>query len=290
VATLNERPVPGQAVLDALIALNSWARSREATRGLNRGLRRAIYHYKNAALRALIQGGVDLSPRLVYAEAQCRDCGGSGCYYDGDCDRELDHCYRCHSTGKVRLEFIQATLPGGAIWHSPREYLKCPTCLLSLVEGREAEPAGESWNVGREGKALDFQSLAGALNQVEDWHGIPARHAITWQDDEPSHYYLPLGVRPRTCAFCDGPLAPDPMQYIASDGMFLSWGDWCCASCRKWFGPEFPSFAVPVDLLTEEAGVWLARREKWTRKQPRFSEKTGAEHVRAYAVGEEMPF
>lgn len=259
------RSVPEETTISALIALNSWVRS-EVARALCVGrLRRVVYLYKYHALRALADGGIDLSPVPVYVESQCRDCDGS----------ERNHCWRCDNSGSVRLEFVQVRLPGGQIWHSPREPLKCPLQLLDTVDGIEAI-LSKDWNVGKEGAAMDYQDLAAALNVAEAWYGVPGWYTIRWWDNDPAYYKLPLGDRPSTCAFCDGPVAPGAMRYSAAT-LLLQWHDWCCASCSKQFGTTFPEFPVPLELISEPVALWLQRRENWERQQvnrlPVFSEK-----------------
>jgi hypothetical protein len=265
---------PDVPTLQALIALNSWTRSDAAHRSGTFRLQRVIYRYKGSALVAYLQARVDLSPVPVYVTAVCRDCGGSGLYVD-EWGYQHGHCWRCRDGGFVRLEFVQTTLPNGAIWHTPRDPLKCPSALLRAVQGVESHMS-EAWDVGRKGHSLSFPDLAAALNLVEDWHGdVPERHIIKMWDDWDVHYYrLPLGIRAQTCAFCDGELAPDPARYLASD-LLLSWGDWCCASCSKKYAPHFPPFAVPVDLLSDAAVQWLKRREGWARYQPARIESRG---------------
>ena len=256
---------PDEATLTALGALNAWARGSDDGR-----IRRAIYWYKRNALAALHDAGVDLSPVPVYVDTQCRDCEGTGRYM-GEWGQE-DHCWRCESTGTVRLEFVQVTLPGGAIWHSPREPLKCPTALLVAVAGQAAIPA-EDWEVGREGADLPYPDLAAALNRVEDWHGLPETYTIMWNQDDYQYYKLPLGERDQSCAFCGGPLEPDPVGYCASDRRLLTWRDWCCASCDKRWAPSFPPFPVPEELLSDPARIWLGRRKLWRLGGEIFSEK-----------------
>ena len=259
---------PEEITLDALIALNSWVRSEEA-QALDGGrLRRAIYKYKAAALRAYMDAGIDLSPILVYVEASCRDCDEGG-------EQLGRHCWRCGDTGVVRLEFVQVRLPGTQIWHSPRESLKCPGALLLAMADVEAVPA-TSWGVGQEGIAMDYQDLAAALNVVEAWYGVPGLYAIRWWDNDPAYYTLPLGERSRTCAFCGGPIVPDATSYSAST-LLLQWYDWCCASCSKQFGKSFPDFPFPLELVSASVGIWRQRRENWERhrvNRPCFFGKT----------------
>lgn len=258
---------PDLATLTALTALNSWIRSPAShdIGGEWGDIRRAIYLYKGAALRALAESGVDLSPVPVYVDAACRDCGGSGEYIHWT-GQELDHCWRCGNSGRVRLEFIQTTLPNGVIWHSPREPLKCPDSLRRAVEGMEARPAVD-WEIGRPGQDLDYQDLAAALNVAEAWYGVPGLYVIKWDYNDPCYYKLPLGDRPMTCSFCDEHVSADAMRYCAGDDL-MRWGDWCCPSCEKRFDLEFPAFPFPTELVTEAAAIWLERRENWERYRP----------------------
>lgn len=79
--------------LRAVNYLNSWVRSdsyRHAV--LSRQSRHAVYHLKRYAIEAAQNAGM-ATHRRVGMVATCRDCGGSGRYYDSY-GYEHDHCRR----------------------------------------------------------------------------------------------------------------------------------------------------------------------------------------------------
>ena len=179
----------------AIDHLNSWVRTTSGCEAMN-SPRRRIYEAKGLAL-------LDAT-RLLNAEhfaltvpVKCRDCGGSGRYDDGY--RAFPHCWRCNSSGTVRLEFVESRIPGIAVWHTPKEY------AYRLPITGEMSFASTEWDVNRSGKDLEPEDAAGYLLTIDEaW---PPRYAGRHEQcydrcDCTDRYSLYVGCWDRWCAHC----------------------------------------------------------------------------------------
>jgi len=266
-------------VINAMAALNSWARHRES-HFLSSNVRRSIYYYKNQVLAQLAkQGRLELG--RVSVSVSCRDCGGDGRYkhWDGG---ERNGCWACNSTGNAILNFIESrVLPEGPVWHTPEH--KAPYELRKAAADTQRQfPA--DWTVNQPGKPLEPARMADCLNEVEDWlysDGLPQEYKISWQSNPPFVYKLPIGERPEICAFCSTEWVKK-VGYIASTNLVI-WRDHICDACAAQYTNEqglecFPPFPEPEALTDDEAvQEWISKRAGWT-------------HYRSKSSNDEIPF
>jgi hypothetical protein len=111
-----------KSAINAIAPLNAWARcDYEEALGMQHA-RSAVYAMKERVItQALEQGECKL--RIVQVERPCKVCEGTGLYkrhdpFDEDY-YEYEDCRRCQATGKVTLQFAEASILG-AKFHMPR--------------------------------------------------------------------------------------------------------------------------------------------------------------------------
>lgn len=151
------QPIPVERLREfvaIMSRLNEWARRPAAPVYPVPRPTASIYWAKEALLKEL-----DLVPGLarhsrVEALVKCRDCGGSG-RYTFDSGDVADHCWRCFSTGQVRLEFIQSEIFDGRYqWHTPAAYAssRWGSQTWARLVGDCPVPMVTDWSPQRPGK------------------------------------------------------------------------------------------------------------------------------------------
>lgn len=242
--------------------LNSWVRSRSFRHGFGGRLDFVIYHLKSQAIQACIAAGI-ASHRLIATDVKCRQCGGTGRYVNQYGD-EYPHCRACRSTGQAHLQFIETTIAGELIWHTPANH------RVSFVERWwewTEEPAGD-WQPNTVGKDLAIDEAALLLNEVESFFpGRPYKRAVYdgWdyygEVDDFATYRLYLGATTEgVCGLCGGPSEPN-QRYGVHCGR-IEWSAPGCATCKALHGNDiFKRLGerVPPQLLTPGVRAWVER-------------------------------
>lgn len=216
-----------------------------------------VYQLKDLVVRQADEAGL-VTARLVYVDAKCRRCGGTG-EWRGRYER--DNCWHCGGSGKQRLYFrehcIGRTLRApdwpleNLIWHKPMYGVE--------PENRRRFVSAGDWKPQAPGKDLTPEEVAEALNSVEA--EIESKH---WAADR---YHLVIGRDEGECRFCDS-TTEDRESYIVSRGRLI-WGSRACASCRKHYqqlGIDYGNtmliysrFPLPKEFPTPAIGAWCER-------------------------------
>lgn len=250
------------ALLPRLDAMNSFVRSEAHRRHWYVcGLARVVYHYKREALRELKQLQL-ATHRLVSVRTKCRDCGGSGCYTDSY-GHTHDHCWLCGNKGRVTLRFVESTLYGGIVWHTPERdawHFHGSTC------GTDPTPV-ENWTVHQVGKDLTPSQVATHMNAIEAAFTTRPRAAYQCYggpDCSPHETYrLWIGEPSRdVCLICGNRDGAPHCGHGVSTGR-LCWTAPACKKCRdEAEGAEIfdiLSLLLPAEFKTPEILEWAAR-------------------------------
>lgn len=259
-----------QDALSSVDRLNSWVRSESYRQG-NWDCRKAIYYLKRSALKKVLALGWPANHRAVVATVRCRDCDGSGRYLSSYGNRKLN-CYPCNSTGLVRLEFIESSLPGGITWHTPRqEWQAIAPGLLS----QQAPMPVMDWQPNQTGKDLSIVEAANALNLAEVF--FPDRPSITTSPFGYCYifdYKFWLGrIEGSDCRLCgrEGELN----TFVCSRDLF-TWHDRACNACADQSG-IFDLFPFPDPMAAHPAiQEWHARHEQEHQRLERYQAQRNA--------------
>jgi len=153
--------------IEALDKLNAHARAADYGSTARIIPQSAIYALKKQALYVLSAAGVATHRRVFY-RAKCRNCGDSGWH------RRDEGCYTCGGSGLnpgkgyKDLCFVESTLPGGIVWHSPDLNVLELWHAAGKATGEEAAPCGD-WRPLLPGLPIDAAEAVGMLNEVETW-------------------------------------------------------------------------------------------------------------------------
>jgi hypothetical protein len=277
-------------VIEHIARLNSWIRSpsQRDFGWASNGIERAIYYYKNKMLDTLA-ASEQMRVRMVYANVECRTCGGSGIYMDrcfSDESLWQEDCRTCRATGTVRLDFYESTLENGVVFHTP--HMKAPCALTNLAFKtynladddlskylklyESAVCVTDEWQPNQIGHDLTPEQVADALNIIETaFFGseFPTVYTIRhWSYDREFFYYqLPLGRLDARCVYC-GQSAPQVKGWWHHQSDLISnWFDWRCDQDSKIhaFSPV-PASVAPL-REPEPIHLWLARRRNWSAEK-----------------------
>lgn len=274
--------------VEAVDRLNSWIRS-DSHWGSFSSPRYAIYFWKLYLVSRALADNPDCW-RTVHVCLRCRDCGATGKYID-QYGRNHGHCWKCDSTGTVRLDFLETTIEGFK-WHTPRD----KTWRINGITNEDwvaAPCVTEDWKPNAKGRDMEPWEVAECLNICEVSLPNPGTRMI-WEgrdycgDSDNGKYKLFVGRSEQVCEFCkrpavqkgDKPGLMDGSMHHVSRGN-IEWSAWACESCQGLFAksnrwsdaehkyvPEggngksiFAEFAIPQEKLEHPAiREWLARR------------------------------
>ncbi len=240
--------------IEALNTLNSWVRSSS---GKRHGVTKAIYFFKNTAIKHAYQAGMIEATRKVKVLVKCRDCSGSGRYEDWS-GHKFDHCRACSSTGTAELRFIESTICGHH-WHTP--WLKWP---IASIRPDSAEPwHATDWKPNQPGRDMPLDDAVRLINQVEEYFTErPTRWSGEFGLCDDYNYRLDLGRVPALCQFC----GDDDVRehgYHCSRGL-IEWSAKVCHHCKAALGDTavFDLMPVPLNLITPEIRRWILRHAR----------------------------
>lgn len=246
-------------VIPQLDALNSFIRSEAHRRAsVVSSLPKVVYHYKREALCELTRMQ-QATHRLVATSTKCRDCGGSRCYTDMN-GYTHDHCWKCSSTGRVTLRFIESTIRGTTVWHTP--ITDAYTFIRDTSEMKEYPVL--DWKVHMPGIDMTPSEVATALCDVEMVFTTRPRdiydyHTRSLHDT----YTIWIGETPRdSCLICGNTRGAPHCCHILRTGR-LHWGGSVCKKCREVDdGSELRDALarlLPDSLITPAIRVWVER-------------------------------
>lgn len=285
------------AVLPQLDAMNSFVRSDAHRESWTNGLTKVVYHYKREALRELTSMQA-ASHRLISIIVKCRDCGGSGRYTDGN-GYTHDHCWDCANKGRVKLRFIESTLPGPITWHSPE---RDSWSFTRLSTAEMTEHAVADWTVHQKGNDLTPAQVAANMNAIEAVFTNRPRDAYNYQERSLHHTYtIYVGCSESdVCLICGGPSDRKYRGHLVRTGR-LHWHGTACKKCdEQAHGAEIfetLSRLMPAEFLTPEVRAWAERHpappEKKLEPSPvvMIVTRRGLEHAYPHhAYDSDIPF
>jgi hypothetical protein len=248
-------------ILRVVDALNSYVRSDAARRAWVSNLKRVIYHYKRQALLQVVRAEAS-TQRLVVVTQTCIDCGGKRRYTDQN-GYTHDHCWKCGSTGTVKLKFIESTLTAGFIWHTPDKE-------AWSIFGRQlwdVEHEAGDWLPNQKGRDLAPDDVATHLMAVEDFfHERPQPYHSRDEWDYTTYrphetYTLWAGDADRTlCGLCGTRENMRQHGFIVRTGR-LHWRAALCMGCEQLHNADAKYFELlgqrmPESLLTPAVRRW----------------------------------
>ena len=249
-------------ILHKVDHLNSWVRSDSFRHSGGGRLDFVIYHLKSEAIKAAMAAGI-ASHRLIGTDVRCRDCCGSGRYVNS-WGEEFSHCRMCFSTGTVHLQFIESTLAGDLVWHSPANFR---LNFLRNWSHMEEHSAGD-WKPHTKGRDLTVDQAALLLNEVESY--FPGRSSSrtvyegrypTGDVDDFASYRLVIGqTDAERCNLCECETDDSGWHHITLGR--LEWSANICKACRALHGMgvfKLCARDVPGSLWTPAIKAWVDR-------------------------------
>lgn len=155
-----------RSVINALDHLNSFVRSNAHRDYALYSPRNYIYLAKAWAIKAINELKLPQPFTHVQVTVKCRDCDGTGRYVD-DYGYKHDRCWKCSSTGWVRLKFIETLVDirwKVVRWHTPVEH-------YPINEHKDEEHYSyhdTRWQPNQPGKDLAPWEVAKYLNVLHD--------------------------------------------------------------------------------------------------------------------------
>lgn len=248
------------AIIPRVNAMNSFIRSESWRRHgiVCGGIAPVVYHYKREAILEAHRFGI-ASHQRTSVRTTCRDCGGSGKYTDW-AGYTHPGCRRCASTGAVRLEFVETTLPG-ALWLSPREKM----WALSDVQFDDLPETANYWEINQPGTDLTPSQVADHMCEIEAF--FPSRPPKHWSDygehDPFESYTIWVGETQRTtCHLCGDPMEEASGMHCVRTGR-IWWSAAACNVCRALHGADetFKALSrrLTQEFITPEIRRWIER-------------------------------
>lgn len=258
-----DQPI-AQEVVNAMSRLNSFVRSESFGYHYSQQMRYIIYGHKDQLIGAALKAGM-ASQRLIAVKSKCRTCHGTGMYDHWRYNGGDEGCWTCGGTGKVELKFIETTLPGGIVFHTPIH--SWPADALITIES--------GWKPNQRGNDLTPAELADTLNVIEVWRygdEFPRQHVMPYFEDGRSPFYYRLYIgKVEGCLWCGKPCPLSERKYTK----LLEWGCGICDTCRVRHAFTTHLWQIyPPSVLIAYAPIreWLRRRAEWTEKEYRFVE------------------
>lgn len=251
---------PLLAILPRVAAMNSFVRSAAARHGLGgSALANVVYHYKREALIQATGYGL-ATHRRATVPTKCRDCEGTGKYYDSFGYRH-DHCWRCNNSGHVRLQFVETTLPDGIVWLTPREKA---WKFMSTAAQDELDETTQNWQINQPGIDLEPSQVAEHLNAIEAFFPKrpEKRYSEYGEHDAFATYTLWIGTTERgKCYLCGAAIDRIYGGHYVRSGR-VTWNGIVCKPCEgRCGGKVFETLTpmMPRHFLTPPIAEWIAR-------------------------------
>lgn len=241
-------------------AMNSYLRSEAHRRGHSGYLPHVAYFYKVECIKRCRSEGLAEHKRAD-VWTKCRDCGGDGKYVDSY-GWTHDHCWRCSSTGRVHLQFVETTVPG-AVWLTPKDKV---WDFMGQTQIDQLPETAENWQINQPGQDLTPSQVAEHMCEIEAFFPLrPKPFYVQWdwggnECDPYAAYSLWAGRADSPgCFLCGAEMDHLYGGHVTRTGR-LYWSARICKACSDRKGAfDAMSRRIPDSLLTPEIRRWVER-------------------------------